>query len=138
MGELSHYAEMSKDVPLHQFLGGRPGKYGNGYAEVIVPVSQNLLNGAGVVHGGIFYVICDIAATLAFSTALDQQSFYVTHDLNISLLKPAFDGELIARANCIKVGRRLGFVECKIYDSNDQLLAVARITKSILPKPENF
>jgi uncharacterized protein (TIGR00369 family) len=96
------------------------------------------LNAAGAVHGGIYYVLCDVAATYAFSTVVDSYTFYVTHDINVSVLAPAFSGLLIARATVIKAGKRLGFVECKIFDAEDNLLVVGRVTKTILPKPDTL
>ncbi len=96
------------------------------------------MNAAGAVHGGIYYVLCDVAATYAFSTVVDSYTFYVTHDINVSVLAPAFSGLLIARATVIKAGKRLGFVECKIFDAEDNLLVVGRVTKTILPKPDTL
>jgi len=133
-----YFVEVTKDIPLHRFLGVELSGYGNGQGEVRIPVNENIVNSSGAVHGGIYYVLCDIACTLAFSTALDDKSFYVTHDINVSVLQAAFAGELIARAKCIKVGKRLGFVECRIWSSNDELLAVGRVTKTILPKPQTL
>lgn len=52
--------------------------------------------------------------------------------MNVSLVAPAFCGCLIARAEVLKVGQRMGFVECKIYDQEERLLAVGRIGKNIL------
>lgn len=121
-----------RDIPLHQFLGLQIVEYQGGFGEIHVPITVNLLNAIGAVHGGIYYTLCDITATLAFST-VQPNSFYVTHDINVSILEPAFSGKLIARANVIKAGKRLGFVECKIYNDEQKMLAISRVTKTILP-----
>lgn len=131
---ISRFFEVLKDIPLHRFLGIQIISYKDGFGEILVPVTANLVNTAGAVHGGVYYTLCDITATLAFST-VQQNSFYVTHDINVSLLEPAFSGSLIARANVIKLGKRLGFVECRIYNDNQILLAISRVTKTILSNP---
>ncbi len=134
----SHFIQLSKDVPLHTFLGIELGEHNEGYGELRVPIKENLINAAGAVHGGIYYILCDVAATFAFSTVVDENTFYATHDINVSVLRPAFSGELIARANVIKAGKRIGFVECKIFDADNNMLAAGRITKTILPAPDTL
>ncbi len=136
--EVPLFIQTLNEVPLNKFLGVTVGEYGNGNGEMRVRVNENIINPAGAVHGGVYYILCDMTATLAFSTALDSSYFYVTHDINVSILKPTFEGEIIARASCIKVGKRLGFVECKLYNSDEEILAVGRVTKTILPKPESL
>jgi uncharacterized protein (TIGR00369 family) len=123
------------DAPLHSFLGFIPGECGKGYGEVRIRITENHLNASGFVHGGVFSALCEIGASYAFTTLIDENTFFVTNDISMSVLGPASSGELIARGNVLKMGKRLAFVECKISDQNDNLLAVGRITKSILPKP---
>lgn len=133
MTDMHWFVRMSDNVPLHRFLGLQVKACEGGHGEIVVPIGENLLNAAGAVHGGIYYILCDITGTLAFSSLQGDDVFYVTHDINVSVLKPAFQGHLIAKADVIKSGKRLGFVECRIFDDNDDVLAVGRITKSILP-----
>lgn len=121
-------------IPFHQFLGFEVVSSGGGYGEIRMPITDNVRNSSGAVHGGIYYALCDICCTLAFLTVLPENDFCVTHDINSSVMAAAFDGDLIAKAQVLKAGKRLGFIECKITDSKNQLVAVGRVTKTILPK----
>ena len=125
---------LAVEVPLHDFLGIEVGESCDGRAEVRISVTPRLLNANGAVHGGIFYTLCDVAASYAFYMVVPRGHYFVTNDMNISLVAPAFTGVLTARAEVLKVGKRMGFVECKIYDQDDSLLATGRISKSILAK----
>lgn len=122
------------EVPLHDFLGIEIGESADGRAEVRIPVTPQLINANGAVHGGVFYTLCDVAASYAFYMVVPKGYYFVTNDMNMSLVAPAFSGVLIARAEVLKVGKRMGFVECNIYDQEDSLLATGRISKSILAK----
>lgn len=135
---LQWFISMSENIPLHKFLGLDKYIYEDGYGEIRIPITDNLRNASKAVHGGIYYFLCDITATLAFSTVQTGSAFYVTHDINVSILSAAFTGNLTARANVLKSGKRLGFVECRIYDDDDRILAIGRITKTVLPKPETL
>lgn len=121
------------NVPLHKFLGAEFGLSENGVGEVNLPVTENVLNASGAVHGAIYYFLCDIAASLAYSS-LEKDLFYVTNDLNVSIIAAAYRGTLKARAQVLKAGKRLAFVECRITDEQGKLLAVGRVTKTILPQ----
>jgi uncharacterized protein (TIGR00369 family) len=128
------------DVPLHEFMGFDASKVTiteQGCAEIRIPITEKLLNASGAVHGGVYYFLVELGASVAFSSA-HEDTFYVTSDINVSVLRPAFTGTLITRANLIKSGKRLAFVETKIYDEQDQMLAIGRVTKTILPVPESL
>lgn len=135
---IQSFLKMSKDIPLHKFLELEICKYNDGYGETSIPITKNVLNAANAVHGGIYYFLCDITATLAFSTMQQDNTFYVTHDINVSILSAVFEGNLTARANVLKSGKRLGFVECRIYDDDNNLLAIGRVTKTVLPRPDSL
>lgn len=127
------HIEESLSIPFHRFLGIEVVSFGAGHGEIHMPVTDNVRNLTGAVHGGIYYVLCDICCTLAFLTVLSEDDFCVTHDINSSVMAATFEGDLIARARVLKKGKRLGFVECLINDSKGRLVAVGRVTKTVLP-----
>lgn len=121
--------------PIHEFIGFKISEVGEGYCEIRVPIRNQILNGHGAVHGGIYYATCDIAAYSALSTILEESSFSVTSDINVSLVSAANDGEMIVKAKVLKLGKRLAVMEANVFDDKEKLLAVARITKTILRRP---
>lgn len=120
-------------LPLHDFLGIELGDNKDGIAEVRIAVGPHLTNGHGSVHGGVMYTLCEVAASYAFYMTVPRGSNFVTSDINVSLITPAYAGILVARAGVLKVGRRMGFVECKVYGDEGILLATGRVSKVILP-----
>lgn len=122
---------MFENQPYHEFIGVKVRNIGDGCAELSVFIKRELVNLHGAVHGGIYYTICDLAAAAALGTRLNYEYVFVTSDINVSVVSVAVQGELIVSANVLKMGKRLAFVESKVFN-DDKLIAVARITKSIL------
>ncbi|MGE5422883.1 MAG: PaaI family thioesterase [Ignavibacteriales bacterium] len=128
------YLKASLDVPLHNFLGLNILSYGDGRGEISIPIGTNVINAVGAVHGAVYYALCDIVGAVAYGTIASHDEFSVTNDINVSILSASFEGELRAEGAVIKAGKRLVFVETKVFN-NDKLVAVGRITKTVLAKP---
>ena len=128
--------EKVQNLTFHRFIGLTITGYGNGYCSIRVPVSENVLNPCGVVHGGIIYSLCDVAAYIAASTTLADDQLAVTSDINASLLSAAMQGSLRVEANVIKVGKRICYLEARVTDTEGNLIAVSRVTKSIIAYPK--
>lgn len=126
--------QMFENVPYHKFLGLKYSKIGEGYGELILPVRKELLNINGVLHGGIYYTLCDLGASAALEVSLPEGCFYVTHDINVAILSSVKEGIVTVKSEVLKSGKRLAFVESRVYDENDQLLAVGRLTKTLLAR----
>ena len=123
-----------ENVPYHKFIGLKFGNAGVGFAELLLPVKKEIMNSNGVVHGGMYYTLCDLAASTALEATLVEGHFYVTHDINVSILSSAKSGVLTAKAEVLKSGKRMAFVESRVYNDRDELLAVGRLTKTLLAR----
>ncbi len=127
-------AEIFENLPYHKFIGLKVVDARQGYGELRVPVQEEIINSNGVVHGGIYYTICDLAAASALWTMVNEDNIFVTSDINISVVSSTNKGELTVKAQVLKMGKRLAFLEARVTAEDDELIAVARITKTILPK----
>lgn len=120
-------------LPYHQFMAFRIESYGKGECEIRIDIHPNILNIFNTVHGGIHHSMCDVTAFIAACTLLDADSLAVTSDINVSILSFAASGSLIYTAKVLKMGKRIGFVESRAYDEDRNLIAAARVTKTIMP-----
>ncbi len=123
-----------ENTPYHQFIGFKVQSFNEGCAELRLPIKKEIINANGAVHGGIYYTVCDLAASTALSTLLSEDYFYVTSDINVSVLAAASSGELKVQARVLKMGKRMAFVEASIVNEDEDLIAMARVTKTILPR----
>ena len=97
----------------------------------VTPAMTNLV---GSIHGGALASLIDIATTIAISGFDRKQRVHVSSDLNISFLSAAaVNADILILSDCIKIGKRLAFTECNIYDGDGEvLLSTGRHTKTFL------
>jgi uncharacterized protein (TIGR00369 family) len=121
-------------APYFQLLSMKIRELGLGYSIVEIDVSENHLNPFGGVHGGLFSSIIDSAASWALFYGIEDETAGLTSvDLNLSYLSPGIGGKLIAKGSQIKLGRTLGYADCKVTDANEKLYAFGTLTVMILP-----
>jgi uncharacterized protein (TIGR00369 family) len=88
---------------------------------------------AGTVHGGVIASLADRAG--AYSVVLASGRSVVTSNLSLSYLAAAAVGPLRAAATNLRIGRRQGVVEVRVYDTGKMncLVATALLTMIYLP-----
>ncbi len=98
-----------------EVLESRPG-----YARVQVRISENHLNGAGVVHGGLLFTLADFC----FGTAVNAYGkVALTINSTISYFVKSTAGILTAETEEMSKSNRLHSFSVNIYNEQKQLLA---------------
>lgn len=97
-----------------------------GYCKISCIVTDEMLNGYKVTHGGILFSLADSA--LAFSAAtFGRVSLAI--DNSISFTKKSTSGErLTAVSECLNLTHKTGLFETKILNGKQELLAVMKAT----------
>lgn len=133
---LSKMVEKVHELPFHRFMGIKVDDYGKGSCRLRFSVTENTRNAFGAVHGGIYYSVLDLAAFIASASVAPDDRLLVTSDINVSVLSAVHEGELTVRAKVLKMGKRVCFIESRAFDKDDNLVAIARVTKSVIPLPQ--
>lgn len=120
------------ELPLNRHLGIRFDGISDGIAKAHFYCTPELATFGGHLHGGALSISREVAGFLALVPELGDHQHAVTHDLHLSLMRsvPA-DARCDLSARIIRLGKTLAFLEVNA-GVNDQLVATARITKSIL------
>ncbi len=102
-------------------------------------MDSHTLNPAGTLHGGIVYMVDDVAAFAAIGPVLGNDEFAVTIDIQTSMYKGTTGGKAVFRARVASRSRKIAFMNVEVTDGNGKLLAETRVTKAILNNvPEPF
>ncbi|MDL2316955.1 PaaI family thioesterase [Desulfovibrio sp. OttesenSCG-928-A18] len=120
--------EDQKVNPLFCFLGARLTLVEDGRACITMPAAQCLRQGGGMIAGGILATLADEAMAHAVLSALPEDHFTVTAEMNIRYLRaadPSRASLIKAKASVVKLGRTLCVAEASVIDQNDRQLAVA-------------
>ncbi len=115
--------------PFSTLVGAELTAFSLGRVELAVPITPNLKQQNGFVHGGVISYAADNALTFAGGSALGPA--VVTSEYKINYLKPAMGTLLIARATVIHSGKAQAVCRCEIFTVNDgkeELCAVSQGT----------
>lgn len=118
--------------PLHRQLGITDVRSADGHGAFAITVDEHSLNPAGMLHGGVLYLLCDVCAYVGLVSQLDNATEAVTHDLHVSVMRPARRGDrLDLRSHVVRLGRRIAFIDVAACVAA-QSIATARVTKTLL------
>lgn len=119
-----------------QWLGIEIEEITEGYSRIRMTVRKEMINGFGIVHGGIAFSLADSAFAFACN---NRNVLSVALDTSINFLKPVnVDDILVAEAKEIHNGRTTGLYHIKIKNQHNQEVAVFkglcyRTDKTLLP-----
>ena len=104
-----------------QWLGISVLEIKEGYSKIKMTVREEMLNGFGIVHGGIAFSLADSAFAFACN---NRNNLSVALDTSINFIKPVHPGDdLIAEAKELHNGRSTGLYHISIYNQNNHLVA---------------
>jgi len=90
---------------------------------------KELLNFAGVLHGGVTATLADVAV----GQALIQRGHKTTTvELKINYLRPITGSKVTARSHLLRIGKTLSTARVDIFDDKKSLAAVALVTYMLL------
>ena len=109
-----------------QWLGITVLKTEEGYSKIKITVRPEMINGFGIVHGGIAFSLADSAFAFACN---NRNVLSVALDTSINFLKPVHPGDvLIAEAKELHNGKSTGLYHISITNQNQQKVAVFKGT----------
>ena len=91
-----------------------------GYAKVRMLITPSHLNAGGVCQGGALFTMADLAFAIAVNT---HGVLTVSTSANITYLRSVSKGYVYAEAKEIVDHKRMPFVEVRITDEEDNLIA---------------
>ena len=122
-------------MPVNKLFGLSVVDIDDGYVKLNVPFKKEFIGDAlqNLWHGGILASIADTAGGIAAATTISFPKDKVnTIDIRIDYLKGAIDKDICAVAQVIKVGKRIINADMKIFQDEDDLIAIARASYSVL------
>ena len=130
----------------------QPADYGDGLAALIglerissdpertvarVPVTDDLRQPFGVVHGGVYPVIAESICSLATLEAVRDEGLVPLGQSNqATFIRPIFEGHIHAEARVRHRGRTTWIWDCELSDDRGRPCALVRMTIAVRPKPE--
>lgn len=131
-------AHMMKNDLFSQWLGVQVMDVKEGYSKIKMTVREEMINGFGIVHGGIAFSLADSAFAFACN---NRNILSVALDTAINFLKPVHVGDVLtAEAKEIHNGKSTGLYHISISNQKDHVVAIFKGTcfrtdKKLIPQP---
>ena len=114
-------AHMMEHDLFSQWLGIEVLEIKEGYSKIKMTVRKEMMNGFGIVHGGIAFSLADSAFAFACN---NRNILSVALDTSINFIKPVrVDDVLTAEANELHNGKSTGLYHITITNQQEQLIA---------------
>jgi uncharacterized protein (TIGR00369 family) len=102
-----------------------------GTIEVAFTATEQFLNPAGTVQGGMLAAMLDDTLGPALVATLGDGEWAPTTDLHVQFLRPAAPGELRGRGRVVRRGKDVAFLAGELRDGDGELVATATATAAI-------
>jgi uncharacterized protein (TIGR00369 family) len=113
---------------FNQNLGIRIARQHRDGITIECRVRKELLNFAGVLHGGVTATLADVAVGQALARRLGSFGAATTAELKINYLRPILGRKVMARSHLLRVGKTLCVARVDVFDDQKNLAAVALVT----------
>jgi uncharacterized protein (TIGR00369 family) len=102
-----------------------------GTIEVAFTATDQFLNPAGVIQGGLLAAMLDDTLGPALVATLGPGQFAPTTDLHVQFLRPARPGRLVGHGRVVHRGTQVCFLSGELTDADGRTVAVATATARI-------
>jgi acyl-CoA thioesterase len=117
---------MMKHDLFSQWLGIEVLNITEGYSKIRMTVREEMINGFGIVHGGIAFSLADSAFAFACN---NRNNLSVALDTSINFTKPVHVGDLLtAEAKELHNGKSTGLYHITISNQKEHVVALFKGT----------
>jgi 1,4-dihydroxy-2-naphthoyl-CoA hydrolase len=103
--------------------------------EATMPVNEKTKQPFGLLHGGASCVLAETIGSIASNMVIDQKvSAAVGQSINANHLKSAREGLVRGVCKAIHIGGKSHVWEINIYNNQDSLVCVSRLTMAVIEK----
>ncbi len=107
-------ATATRLAPFPTLLGFEVLEQKPGRISCKLAVADRHKNGIGLVHGGVLTALIDHVLSVVVYPHVEVGKWVATVDLKVSYLAPVQEGDLVAEAEIVSLGKRIGAVRVDV------------------------
>jgi len=119
---------MEEHVPFNRMLGMKVVKVARGFVRIEIPFREDLVGDPfrPALHGGVISSLADVAGGSAVWSEIDDDRARVaTIDLRVDYLRPGKLETLVAEANVVRAGNRVGVADVRVFHPSNEADTIA-------------
>jgi 1,4-dihydroxy-2-naphthoyl-CoA hydrolase len=125
---LDQLKEMSKNT-LIEHLGIEYLEIGDDYLKAKMPVDSRTKQPTGLLHGGASVALAETLGSMAAALCVNREKKTIVGlEINANHIRPVNDGWVTGVTKPIHVGNTTQIWEINIYNEEDKLVCVSRLT----------
>jgi len=127
---------LSKDS-MADYIGIEFTEIGENYIKAKMPVDNRTRQPYGILHGGASVALAETVGSVGSAFVIDQSRFYCGGiEVNANHIRAVKEGFVYATAVPFHLGGTTHVWDIKIYNDENKLVCVSRLTVAILIKKE--
>ena len=126
---------MLESIAFNAHLGMRLIRLNKDGVTIGCRIRPELLNGAGVLHGGVTATLADVAVGMALACHFGRLGVATTVEMKINYLRPVAAGKITARGRLLKIGSALAVGSVDLRDNQNRPAGAALVTYMLLNPP---
>ena len=120
---------------LLEHIGIEVTEVGDDYLEGTMPADHRTFQPYGLVHGGANIVLAETLGSIGGMLTIDPDKYIcVGQEVNGNHLRGVRSGVVRGRAEQVHAGSKSQVWEIKLYDSNNKLSCISRLTLAVVKK----
>jgi 1,4-dihydroxy-2-naphthoyl-CoA hydrolase len=131
---LDQLRERSKDT-LIEHLGIEYLEIGDDYLKARMPVDSRTRQTAGILHGGASAALAETLGSIAAGMSVDRKKKSIVGlEINANHIRPVTGGWVTGITTPIHVGNTTQIWEIRIYNEQEKLVCISRLTVANINK----
>ena len=132
--KLQDLAPLGKGT-MTEFIGIEFTELGDDYIKARMPVDHRTKQPYGLLHGGASAVLAETLGSIGSALVVDHSKFFcVGVEINANHIRSAREGYVTGVVTPIHLGRQMHVWDIKIYNEENKLVCISRLTVSVQPR----
>ena len=130
--------DLGKDT-MGEYIGIEWVEVGDNFVKAKMPVDRRTQQPYGLLHGGASCVLSETVGSIASALIVDHSKFVcVGLEINANHVRSARQGYVTGVATPLHLGGSTHVWDVKIYDEQQKLVCVSRLTVAVIPRKESY
>ena len=131
---IQDFGEFIKDT-MEGYIGIEWTDLGDNFLKARMPVDHRTKQAYGLLHGGASCVLAETIGSVASAMVIDRSRFQcVGLEINANHVHSATAGFVTGIATALHLGKSTHVWDIKIYNDNDKMICVSRLTVAVIEK----
>jgi 1,4-dihydroxy-2-naphthoyl-CoA hydrolase len=124
----------AKDT-MNEYIGIELTELGENHLKATMPVDHRTRQAYGLLHGGASVTLAETVGSVASVMVVDPEKYYcVGVEINANHIRSVKEGFVTAIASPLHLGNSTHVWDIKIYEENEKLVCVSRLTVAVLKR----